>query len=185
MAISLFLSLIISAFLGWLAAWLCSRYLVNSIVRHKHSLATHIGHFAAEHISLDSFRDKLSDAGLLETAMPAIEKHIDEFLNVKLKEEIPMIGMFIGNKTTDQLKAVFIKQLQTLFPEIMQQLSGNLAASFNMEQLVSEKINALPDARLKEQLQTPLQKPLAGLQVAGLITGAIIGAVNALIFYLG
>lgn len=183
MAISLFLSLTISAFLGWLAAWLCSRNLVNGVVNNKHRLAAQTGRFAAQHISIDSFRDKLSDAGLLETAMPTIEKHIDEFLNVKLKEEIPMIGMFIGNKTTDQLKAVFIKQLQTLFPEIMQQLSGNLAASFNMEQLISEKINAIPDTKLKEQLQAPLQKPLARLYWAGLITGVIIGVVNYLIFY--
>lgn len=184
MAISLFLSLIISAFLGWLAAWLCARTLINGIIRNKERFAIRAGRFAAQHISIDSFRDKLSDAGLLETAMPTIEKHIDEFLNVKLKEEIPMIGMFIGNKTTDQLKAVFIKQLQTLFPEIMQQLSGNLAASFNIEQLISQKISAIPDATLKEQLQTPLQKPLTHLQAAGLITGVIIGAVNGLIFYI-
>ncbi len=183
MATSLFLSLIISGLLGWLAAYWFSSNIYNHLLHKKSSLAIFIGQFAAKHINLDSLQHKLGDPGLLSDAMPTIEKHIDEFLNVKLKEEIPMIGMFIGNKTTDQLKAVFIKQLQTLFPEIMQQFGGKLFSSLDLTQMVSQKINAIPDAEFKTMLQQPLQKPFNLLRWGGLITGVIIGAVNFLLLY--
>jgi uncharacterized membrane protein YheB (UPF0754 family) len=177
------IGLLVSGFVGWLAAYWFTAKVISGIVLKKDSLASGIGRFAAQHIRLDSLQDKLSDTGLLDTAMPTIEKHIDEFLEVKLKEEIPMIGMFIGNKTTDKLKAVFIKQLQALFPEIMQQLGGKLSASLNIEQLVSEKVKAMPDAELKELLQQPLQKPFTLLRWGGLLTGMLIATLNFLIFY--
>lgn len=180
---SFFISLLVSGFVGWLVAYWFTTRVISGIVLKKNSLAAGIGRFAAQHIRLDGLQDKLSDTGLLDTAMPTIEKHIDEFLEVKLKEEIPMIGMFIGNKTTDKLKAVFIKQLQALFPEIMQQLGSKLSASLDIEQLVSEKMKALPDTELNQLLQQPLQKPFALLRWGGLLTGMLIATVNFLIFY--
>jgi hypothetical protein len=41
---------------------------------------------------------------------------------------MPMIGMFIGEKTINELKAVFITELESLFPVIMKSYLGNLGA---------------------------------------------------------
>lgn len=183
MATAFITGLIVSGFIGWLAARLFTRYALTTLVNKKDSFAGTIAGLAAQYINPAELTGKLSDAGLLDDAMPTIEKHIDEFLEVKLKEEIPMIGMFIGNKTTDKLKEVFIRQLRTLFPGIMQQMGTKISTSLDLEQLVREKLNAIPDAGFKKLLQQPLQKPFTLLQTGGLVTGLLIGLINFLLYY--
>lgn len=177
------ISLILSGALGWAAARWFSQTAIRTLVRKKEAIAHQLGYLAAQHLPLHILQEKLSEAQLLDSAMPTIEKHIDIFLDVKLKEEIPMIGMFIGNKTTDKLKAVFIKQLQNLFPEIMQQFSGQLFSSLDVQELVRRKISALPDADFKAMLRQPLQQPFTLLQWGGCLTGVLIGMLNCFIFY--
>lgn len=59
----------------------------------------------------------------LSKLMPLIDTRLDDFFRNRLAEKLPMISMFIGDKTIEQLKAVFIAELESLFPEILQTIS--------------------------------------------------------------
>jgi len=176
---------LVSALLGWLfCKWISSRF-TSAVLANQSKLAEEAGRFAATQFSTSfSIEKKISDPALLDSAMPAIEQHIDEFLNVKLKEEMPMIGMFIGNKTTDKLKELFIVQLKTLFPAIMTQLAGNLQAKMNIGQFVSDKITELPPGQLKRAIRQRFSNELTKLHIAGALAGLIIGLINLLLFTL-
>ena len=87
--------------------------------------------------------EKVTDPANLQKIMPAIEAHIDDFLRNKLKKEMPFSGMFVGEKTINSLKKVFISELENLFPKIMSSYTTNLARDLNIEQLVAQKIRAV------------------------------------------
>ena len=52
-------------------------------------------------------KEKVTDPENLNKLKPEIETHIDSFLREKLKETFPMLSMFIGDKTINQLKSCF------------------------------------------------------------------------------
>ena len=56
---------------------------------------------------------------------------------------MPFIGMFVGDKTINSLKRVFITELETLFPKIMSNYATNLVNELKLEQLVAQKIAAV------------------------------------------
>jgi hypothetical protein len=55
-----------------------------------------------------------------------MHEKLDLFFREKLTAKMPMISMFIGDKTIEELKAVFMEELELLFPELMNSYSGNL-----------------------------------------------------------
>jgi len=59
---------------------------------------------------------KIISAENLEKLKPEIEKHLDDFLNHKLREVFPILSKFIGVKTINQLKDAFLTELETIFP---------------------------------------------------------------------
>ncbi|MCF3107936.1 hypothetical protein LL912_04010 [Niabella sp. CC-SYL272] len=183
MSYCLLLLLPVSALTGWLLHMAAGNYFLNRYLpRQDEQLAAKAGQWAGELVGQSfNIEQKVSDPALIEKAMPAIEQHIDDFLNVKLKEEIPMLAMFIGNKTTDKVKEVFINQLKILFPQVMLQIAGNLKTSLNPEQIVIRQLKQQPISSLvKKQAAAPLRR----YRNAGLLFGLAIGLVNLVIFYL-
>jgi hypothetical protein len=68
----------------------------------------------------------LSDPALTRSMLPLAEGHIDDFLRNKLPKAMPVIGMLIGDKTITQFKAVFMEELQALFPVFMEGCAARL-----------------------------------------------------------
>ena len=178
----LFLIPVISAFIGWLLHRIVAWHILRRYWPQKQQqLTKQIGIYVATHLPLDDIETKLADPMLIEKAMPYIDKHIDIFLNEKLQQEIPMLGMFIGNKTTDKIKEVFINQLKQLFPTIMAEMAGNLKETFNLQKRITDKIN---NPAIQKQITFQLSAQLNRLPFLGLIAGFAIGLINVLLIWL-
>ncbi|HOZ85063.1 MAG TPA: hypothetical protein PK191_06205 [Niabella sp.] len=172
---------IISAFLGWLVCYLGIKYFVNNyITRKKDLLISNLSAELQKLLPFSKLEEKIASGDLIEKAMPGIEKHIDEFLNVKLQKEIPMLAMFIGNKTTDKVKEVFINQLRELFPQVMNNMVGDLKDSLNIEILLKNKMQ---ESDIKLFISTKLYHPIRNIQLISALAGFLIGMVNVLIFW--
>jgi hypothetical protein len=152
----------LAALLGWLIHAIAIHFFFTSILpRKKKILASTIGAIAArEFANFKGLEENINDPRHFQRLLPVIDTHIDRFLNEKLKEEMPMISMFIGSKTTDKLKEVFIRELQSLFPQVIGQLASNLKTSVNMGEIVSKKINDIPSATFSKQAKTTLSAEL-------------------------
>lgn len=107
--------------------------------------------------------------------MPLVENHIDDFLRNKLKQKMPVISMFIGDKTVNSLKEVFLKEIEELFPHVLKQFAGSLQENLDLGGLVAKKIEGIESEQLKKML-APL---LRYFQLAGLLGGLIIGVIDA------
>jgi len=138
---------------------------------------------AEEFFSLDVIKQKITDPANLQKIMPAIEEHIDDFLRNKLKKQMPFIGVFIGDKTIDSLKKVFINELETLFPKIMSDYASNLASDLNLQTLVSQKIEAVSINEIEASFYQNFSKELRLAQLISAFIGTFIGLVVMLILF--
>ena len=117
--------------------------------------------------------------------MPLIEKHMDDFLRNKLKEKMPMISMFIGDKTINTLKEVFLKEIEDLFPQVMKQFAGNLKSELNIEQMVVTKIiRHLRRTDWNQRFIRTWQKNSAIAALSGAAIGLLIGVIQLVIILL-
>ena len=64
------------------------------------------------------------------TLLPFIDQELDSFFKERLVQKMPIISMFIGEKTITQLKEVFMEELSQLFPDLIGQLSQSIQEQF-------------------------------------------------------
>jgi uncharacterized membrane protein YheB (UPF0754 family) len=132
---------------------------------------------SVQFLSILSIDERVSDPTLIQKIMPTIEEHIDDFLRNKLKKEMPVISMFIGDKTITSLKQVFMNELEKLFPQVMGRYASNLVSDLNIEEVVNRKLAAFPPEKIEslfyEKLGKEIRLAYASAMIIGLITGTI------------
>jgi uncharacterized membrane protein YheB (UPF0754 family) len=188
----------ISALIGWIINSILVRFLFHPVLPKKFAgltiqgvlpkmqpvIAEKIGKLAgAELFSFNAIEQKISNPETLEKVMPVIETHIDEFLRVKLAKEMPMISMFIGDKTIDSMKKIFMKELGSLFPQVMKNYAANLKNDIDIEKMIREKIAALPPAQIEGILYKSMAKQFRMIKIIGAFTGFAIGLIQLLLTF--
>lgn len=191
---------LISAFIGWFTNWIAIKMLFHPRLpvkvlgltiqgifpKRQHQFAQKLGKLVSE--ELLSFKDieaKITDGSNLKQVMPIVETHIDNFLRNKLAAEMPIISMFIGDKTIEQLKSVFMKELESLFPVLMTSYMEKLKHELDLEAIVTEKVSNFSSDKLKEILQAIMSKEFRFIEVIGAILGFLIGIVQVFITWIG
>lgn len=190
MKLTLLLIPIISAFIGWFTNWIAIKMLFHPKVpvkvlgitfhgifpKRQKQFAEKLGKLVSQELlSFSDIEVKISDPKNIEKLMPYVETHIDHFLRVKLAEEMPMISMFVGEKTITQMKTVFINELALLFPQIMENYMGQLQKDLDLEKIVVDKVNGFSSDKLEEILQSIMSKEFRFVEIIGAVLGFIIG----------
>jgi uncharacterized membrane protein YheB (UPF0754 family) len=186
----LFLIPIIAAFIGWLTNWVAIKMLFHPrkpkrilwitiqgiFPKRQQSFAENLGKLVSkEFLSFAEIENKISDAGNLSQIMPMIEKHVDEFLRVKMSDQMPFLSMFIGEKTIASLKNIFMQEIEILFPKVMKQYAGNLKNELDLEHIVTQKVAAFSSDKLEELLLKIMSKEFRFVEWIGAIIGFLIG----------
>jgi len=171
---------LVAALLGYLANLAFTGYLFGKIIPAKMPLlASAAGRYASDQLlNMDVIAAKLTDPKSVAEMRPFIEQHIDTFLKVKLKEKMPAIAMFVGEKTLDTMKASLMEEIDILLPNLLQRYAGNLSQNINIEQALATKMNNLPVAQL---LSKHLKKEKLLFQLFGAAVGLVIGVVLGLL----
>jgi len=134
-----------------------------------------------ELLSFQDIESKISNPANVQKLMPFVEQHIDHFLRVKLADQMPVISMFIGDKTINQLKAVFIAELTELFPVIMKNYMNNLQEELDLEKIVIEKVSGFSSDKLEDMLNAIMTKEFRFVEIIGGVLGFIIGLIQVLL----
>jgi uncharacterized membrane protein YheB (UPF0754 family) len=169
----------ISAFVGWLCSWLAVKLLIYRIIpKRQENLGKKTGKAIAAEFSFAHLEKKISNPENVKKIMPLVEEHIDDFLKNKLKEKLPIISMFIGDKTINSLKEVFLKEIEDLFPQVLKQFAANLQNELDIETMVANKITSVRSGQLEKILSPGLQY----FQFTAALSGFIIGLMNGIVF---
>src|ERR1700760_3514835 len=180
----------ISAFIHWLTIWMALKLLFHPrqpkkilgftlqgvFPKRQPQIAESLGRIVGQELlSFDDIEKTISNPENVQRILPHVEEHIDNFLRHKLKETMPIIGSFIGEKTINQLKGVFMKELEELFPVIMKKYVTNLKADLDLERIVVDKIAGFSSDRLETMLNQILTKEFRFVEVIGAVLGFLIG----------
>lgn len=187
---------VISAFIGWVTNWVAIKMLFHPrepkkflgitfhgiFPKRQQQFAEKLGKLvSAEFLSFSDIEQKISSPENLKKIMPMIETHIDDFLRHKLSNEMPILSMFIGDKTINSLKEVFMKELEILFPQVMKQYAANLKTELDLEHIVIQKVSNFSSDKLEEILYQIMSKEFRFVEVIGAVIGFIIGVVQVAI----
>ena len=189
---------LISAFIAWFTNWIAIKMLFHPrepkkilgltiqgvFPKRQTILAANLGKLVSnEFFSFAAIEEKISSPDNIKKIMPLIETHIDDFLRKKLPGEMPVISMFIGDKTINKMKTVFMNEIEELFPKVMQQFAGNMKKEFDPEHLVYTKISSFASDKLEAVMSQAMSKEL---RLVGVFVGTIgffIGLLEVLIMY--
>jgi uncharacterized membrane protein YheB (UPF0754 family) len=191
----LFIIPVISAFIGWVTTWVAIKMLFHPFKpkrilglsfqgvfpKRQQEFAEKLGKLVKTVFSLDDIEQKINDPDNLKKIIPTIETHVDDFLRNRLGAEMPVISMFIGDKTIIKLKTALMKEIETLFPLVMKQFAGNLKTEIDLEQIVINKVSGLSSEGLEKTLQQAMSKEFRLVKITGAVIGLIIGVVQVVI----
>ena len=187
---------LISAFIGWFTNWIAIKMLFHPrepkkilgitfqgiFPKRQQQFAAKLGKLvSSELLSFGDIEEKISDPANVEKLMPVLEAHIDTFLREKLTTEIPMLGMLIGDKTIGQVKGVFIKELQQLFPLLMKQYMNTLENDLDLEKIVIDKVGRFSSDKLEDILNQIMSTEFRFVEIIGAVLGFIIGLLQVLL----
>ncbi|MDI3320745.1 DUF445 domain-containing protein [Pinibacter soli] len=174
---------VVAAFIGWMCNKIALQFFIKrfSSKSNVNSLAANIP--VDEIFSFDEISEKITDPANLQKIMPVIDEHIDHFLKVKLKQSMPVVGMFIGEKTIAQLKQVFLDELQSLFPQIMQNYAKELQNDFDLKKILAYKLQSVPEEKIQNTIRQAFSKQFFTIEMTGAIMGFVIGSISVFITY--
>jgi uncharacterized membrane protein YheB (UPF0754 family) len=190
---------VIATCLGWLLVSLLLRFLFHPrypkkimgyrlqgiVPKKQSSFAKEVGKLSGSLFSIKEIEEKITHPDNVKKIMPQAEEQIDNFLRVKLVKSMPVVGMFVGDKTINNLKSLFVAELEELFPEIMKSYMDRLQEDFNIEKIVFDKIVTYPPAEIEKAFLQMLKKELMLIKLTGALLGLLIGLIQlALMMFL-
>ncbi len=185
-----------TAFAGWFANWIIIKLVFHPrepkhlgfmtlqgiFPKRQRQLGEQLGKLVAEELfSFDDIRQKLTDPEKIKNIIPLVEEHLEEFLRVKLPAAMPVLSMFIGDSTIKQVKDVLVKELDTLFPIMIDQYLQNAQKELDLERMVAEKVANFSSDKLERLLQGVMSRELRLVTAIGGVAGFIIGLIQLLI----
>ncbi len=192
----LFVIPLISAFIGWFTNWIAIKMLFHPkepkrflgitihgiFPKQQKQFAQKLGKLVSnELLSFSDIEEKITKKENIDKLLPQVEEHIDHFLRTKLTTIFPMLSMFIGDKTINQLKEAFTNELQILFPSIMKNYMNNLQAELDLEKIVTEKVALFSSDKLEDILNSIMKKEFKFVEIIGGVLGFLIGLIQILL----
>lgn len=184
---------VISAFIGWVTNLVAIKMLFHPrnpinilgftvqgiFPKRQKQFAEKLGKMVSEElISFADIEAQLTASENLSKLNPIIEEHLDHFLRNKLSSEMPMISAFIGEKTIIKLKAVFLEELNTLFPTLMKHYARHLEEDLDLEKIVFDKVSNFSSDKLEDVLFQIMSKKFRFVEIIGAVLGFLIGLIQ-------
>lgn len=132
---------------------------------------------ASEFAGISGLESHLVNPKNFDRLKPVIENHMDDFLRNRLKDQMPMISMFIGDKTIQSLKTIFIAEIEKLFPMVIGQFAGNLQKELPVGPMIQQKLDSISDEELNRQLAATLTRTFSPLYKLAILLGLLMGLI--------
>jgi uncharacterized membrane protein YheB (UPF0754 family) len=190
----------LSAFIGWITNFLAIKMLFNPreeknilglkiqgiFPKRQKQFAEKLGALVAnELLSLDDIQQKIGSESNQALMMETVSSKVDNFLDVRLKEEMPMAAMLIGKDTKAKLKTTLLTEFKDSIPEILQKVNDNIQQDLDVEKLVVEKVSNFSSDKLESILYDIMKKEFRFIEMLGAVLGFLIGLVQVGLIKLG
>ncbi|MFT4061871.1 MAG: hypothetical protein QM642_05880 [Edaphocola sp.] len=172
---------LVAALLGCLANVLLANFIFNKILPQKLPAvaAAAVHYISANILNGESMAQTLVNADQLQKARPFIEGHIDIFLHQKLKEKMPAIAMFVGEKTLAVMKDTLMEEIDNLLPGLIAQFAGNALKPDTVTPLLLAAANRISWPDIAQRISDNMAGQKSKLAWYGAATGLVTGLLLA------
>jgi uncharacterized membrane protein YheB (UPF0754 family) len=196
----IFLIPLISAFIGWFTNWIAIKMLFHPreprrflgitiqgiFPKRQQQFAEKLGKLVSEELlSFSDIEEKITSPANIRKIIPVIDVHVDRFLRETLSREFPVISMFIGDKTIEHLKSVFLGQLEQIFAPTLKTYLSNLQSDLDLEKIVVQKVSSFSSDKLESILVNIMSREFRFVEIIGGVLGFLIGLIQVLITWIG
>lgn len=186
----------IAAFIGWFTNWIAIKMLFHPkepmrflgltiqgiFPKRQAQFAASLGSLVSrELISFDDIARRIHSPETLQKVLPVVEEKVHQYIHVKLKEEMPLLSMFINEKTMSSIQAGIVKEFEAMFPVMLDKLTAGMQQELNVERLVTDKVAAFSSDKLEAILFSIMSREFRFVEIVGAVLGFLIGWVQILL----
>ena len=91
--------------------------------------------------------------------------------------------MFIGERVLNQLKDLFVKELEKLFPVVMSGFVDDAAKSIDIKTEISKRVSTLDIQEIEKQFYQKQGSQINKLKWAAFLFGLLVGIIQLAIVY--
>ena len=114
----------------------------------------------------------ITNQNTVEKIRPMMEEEVEKFLREKLPAQMPMISMFIGDRTINQLKEIFVSEVEVIFPMFMEKyVQENILNNSNLNDQIKETIEKTLVSSIPQLVKQQSFRFLLILLLAGGVIG--------------
>ena len=188
----------ISALIGWVTNFVAIKMLfhprtpvnflgikIQGVFPKRHKLlATKIGALVGEELfSFSDIKQEITNPENLKGVHAVLEEKVDYFLRHKLGEIMPMLAMFINDKTIQKIKGILVEELDDALPDVIDSFADKLEKDIDITKIVEEKVAAFSMEKLEQVLFAIMSKEFKFIEIIGAVLGFFIGLVQLVLIH--
>ena len=89
--------------------------------------------------------------------------------------------MFVGEGMIQKIKEGLLEEIEIMLPELINQFTGKLSTTIDIEKIVTEKVANFSSDKLEEILVSIMQKEFRFVEIIGGVLGFLIGLVQVVL----
>lgn len=198
MSWSWILTPLISAIIGWFTNWLAIKMLFHPqqpyyilgyniqgvFPKRQHLIAEQLGTLISEKLfNTEELMQQLHLPDNIYHIIPDFDTYLDSFLRSKIKENLPLLGIFISEKNILKMRDSIVTELNALIPTAIQDFTHKIHTEIDVKTIVSSKVKKFSILQLEEMLQDIISHELRFVEIVGAVVGFLIGLLNVAIQY--
>lgn len=134
------------------------------------------GTYAANNfLAIGKLKDSLLEPEKLSKITELLDDKVDDFLRNKLKEKIPVFGMFITEGMISKMKETLMGELDHIIPDLIGFFADDLQKKYDVQRMITEKLEQFDAASLEKLFYAHAGKGILQLKLVVAITGLLLG----------
>jgi uncharacterized membrane protein YheB (UPF0754 family) len=148
-------------------------------------LAEKLGNIVANELfSIDEVLVKLKNEDSQKKAMGFVETKIDDFINLKLPAQMPMLAMFLSADMKVKIKTTLLDEITNVIPGVIDSFANDIKENIDVKAIVYEKVAQFSADKFEDILFSIMKKEFKLIEILGGVLGFIIGIIQLLLVIL-
>jgi len=184
---------IIAALTGWITNFIAIKMLFHPrekvkilfleiqgiFPKRQKKLAEKLGKVVSDELfSMEDVRSAITNPDNLGEVHQVIDEKLDDFLENRMMESMPMLYVFMSDDMRVKIKATLQQELELMLPELIGQFANKIEKEVDVERTVYEKVVNFSSDKLEEILYSIMRKEFKFIEILGGVLGFIIGLIQ-------
>jgi len=184
---------IIAALTGWITNYIAIKMLFHPrekvkilfleiqgiFPKRQKKLAEKLGKIVSDELfSMEDVRAAITNPDNLSDVHQVIDEKLDDFLENRMMESMPMLYVFMSDEMRVKIKATLQQELELMLPELIGQFANKIEKEVDVERTVYEKVVNFSSDKLEEILYSIMRKEFKFIEILGGVLGFLIGLIQ-------